>query len=139
MDKETVMSSLVSILNTPDLADLVSRKFLTNKDIPASVKRAIMAVDEEGENELDYVAGGYADIDFTVNLVCYIRSEKNLHSEINDFDKKIKARLGSNKKLNNTAFSSQIRPLTEKEIKGSACLFVRPLRIQYEGVVTDGL
>jgi len=139
MDKEMVITELYSIIESSGLADLVSRKFLTAKDLPAHVKKAIMVLDEEPENDIIYRSGNVGDVDFTVELICYVESEKNLSSEMNEFDKKIKALLGSNRKLNGKAFSSQILPLSDKETRGNGGLFTRPLRIQYEGVVTDGL
>ena len=137
--KEDVIVELHSIIEASGIADLVDRNFLLANDIPAHVKKAIMITDEEPENEIIYTSSGTADVDFTVLLVCHIEVEKNMSSEMNAFDKAIKSLLGSNRKLNGKAFSSQILPSDGKEIQGNAGRFGRPLRIQYEGVVTNGL
>ena len=137
--KEDVIVELHSIIEASGIADLVDRNFLIASDIPANVKKAIMITDEEPENEILYRSSDIADVDFTVLLVCHIETEKNMSSEMNAFDKAIKALLGSNRKLNGKAFSSQLLPSDGKEVQGNAGRFGRPLRIQYEGVVTDGL
>ena len=137
--KEDVMVELHSIIEGSGIADLVDRNFLLAGDIPASVKKAIMITDEEPENDIIYKSSGTADVDFTVLLVCHIETEKNMSSEMNEFDRKLKALLGSNRKLNGKAFSTQILPSDGRAIQGNAGRFGRPLRIQYEGVVTDGL
>ena len=137
--KEDVIDELYSIIEGSGIADLVDRNFLLAGDIPANVKKAIMITDEEPENDIIYKSSGTADVDFTVLLVCHIETEKNMSSEMNNFDRKLKALLGSNRKLNGKAFSSQILPSDGKAIQGNAGRFGRPLRIQYEGVVTDGL
>jgi hypothetical protein len=139
MTKENVIVELHSIIEGSGIADLVDRNFLLESDIPANVKKAIMITDEEPENEINYTSSNTADVDFTVLLVCHIETEKNMSSEMNAFDQELKALLGSNRKLNGKAFSSQILPSDGKEIKGNAGRFGRPLKIQYEGVVTDGL
>ena len=137
--KEDVMVELHSIIEGSGIADLVDRNFLLAGDIPASVKKAIMITDEEPENDIIYKSSGTADVDFTVLLVCHIETEKNMSSEMNEFDRKLKALLGSNRKLNGKAFSTQILPSDGRAIQGNAGRFGRPLRIQYEGVVADGL
>ena len=137
--KEDVIVELHSIIEASGIADLVDRNFLIASDIPANVKKAIMITDEEPENEILYRSSDIADVDFTVLLVCHIETEKNMSSEMNAFDKAIKTLLGSNRKLNGKAFSSQILPSDGREVQGNAGRFGRPLRIQYEGVVTDGL
>jgi hypothetical protein len=137
--KEDVMVELFSIIEGSGIADLVDRNFLLPGDIPAHVKKAIMITDDEPENEIIYRSSNTADVDFTVLLVCHIETEENMTSEMNDFDKALKDLLGSNKKLNGKAFSSQILPSDGREVQGNAGRFGRPLRIQYEGVVTDGL
>jgi hypothetical protein len=137
--KEDVIVELHSIIEGSGIADLVDRNFLLASDIPANVKKAIMITDEEPENEINYTSSNTADVDFTVLLVCHIETEKNMSSEMNAFDQELKALLGSNRKLNGKAFSSQILPSDGREVQGNAGRFGRPLRIQYEGVVTDGL
>jgi hypothetical protein len=137
--KEDVIVELHSIIEGSGIADLVDRNFLLASDIPANVKKAIMITDDEPENEIIYRSSDNADVDFTVLLVCHIETEKNMSSEMNAFDQELKALLGSNRKLNGKAFSSQILPSDGREVQGNAGRFGRPLRIQYEGVVTDGL
>ena len=137
--KEDIIVELHSIIKASGIADLVDRNFLIANDIPANVKKAIMITDDEPENDILYRSSDNADVDFTVLLVCHIETEKNMSSEMNAFDQAIKALLGSNRKLNGKAFSSQILPSDGREVQGNAGRFGRPLRIQYEGVVTDGL
>lgn len=137
--KEDVIVELHSIIEASRIADLVDRNFLAFNDIPANVKKAILIVEGEGENEIIYKSSNNADVDFTVLLDCQVEAIENLSSEMNDFDRAIKDLLGSNRKLNGKAFSSQIQPLEDKEVQGHIGRFRRPLRIQYEGVVTDGL
>jgi hypothetical protein len=137
--KEDVIVELYSIIEGSGIADLVDRNFLLAGDIPSNVKKAIMITDDEPENEIIYRSSDNADVDFTVLLVCHIETEENMSSEMNDFDQELKALLGSNRKLNGKAFSSQILPSDGREVQGNAGRFGRPLRIQYEGVVTDGL
>ena len=137
--KEDIMVELYSIINASGIAQLVDRDFLALSDIPAHVKKAIVISDEEAEDDIRYTTSDFADVEFTVTLICHVETEENMSSEMNAFDKKIKALLGSNRKLNGKAFSSQILPLTGKEARGNAGRFARPLRIQYEGSVTDGL
>ncbi|MCK5610645.1 hypothetical protein KAR91_52720 [Candidatus Pacearchaeota archaeon] len=140
-DKETILEAVESILNASMLADLVDRQFLTKEEIPDSAKKVIIMEDEGPENDINYTSSDFADVDFTVNLWCWVTAEENLASEMNRFDKKIKALFGSNRKINKLAFSSQILPLADKsgtEMKPLG-YFVRPLRIQYEGSVKDGL
>ena len=140
-NKETVIVELFSILNASGLADLVSRDFFTIEEVPATAKKTIIIEDEGAEDDIRYTSSDLADVEFTVTLWCYIESNENLAAEINEFDRKIKALLGSNRKLNGKAYSSQILPLADKsgtELKPWG-YFARPLRIQYEGSVTDGL
>jgi hypothetical protein len=137
--KEDVIVELHSIIEASNIADLVDRDFLEFNDIPANVKKAILIVEGEGENEIIYRSSNNADVDFTVLLDCQVEAEKNISSEMNDFDRAIKDLLGSNRKLNGKAFSSQVQPLEDKEVQGNQGRFRRPLRIIYEGVVTDGL
>jgi hypothetical protein len=139
MDKETIMVEIHSIIESSNLADLVDRNFLSVEEIPDKAKTVIMIGDEGAEDDIRYTSSDLADVEFTVTLLCQVQAEKNLSSEMIEFDRKIKALLGSNRKLNGKAFSSQIIPLTDKEVVGSIGRFARPLRIQYEGVVTDGL
>jgi len=139
MDKETVIVELYSIIEGSGLADLVDRNFLTVEEIPDTAKKVIMIGDEGAEDDIRYNPGGLADVEFTITLLCQVEAQKNISSEMNEFDRKIKALLGSNRKLNGKAYSSQILPLTDKEVVGDKGRFARPLRIQYEGVVTDGL
>ncbi len=139
--KETVIEELFSILSGANFVDLVSREFLTIEEVPAKAKKVIVMEDEGPEDDIRYTSSDFADVDFTVSLWCYIETNENLSTEMNEFDRKIKALLGSNRKLNDKAYSSQILPLTEKS--GTELnpwgYFVRPLRIQYEGSVLDGL
>ena len=140
-DKETILEALESIINASRLADLVDRQFLTVEEIPDNTKKVIIIEDEGPEDDIRYTSSDFADVEFTVTLWCYVDAEENLASEMNKFDKKIKALLGSNRKINNLAFSSTILPLSDKsgtEMKPLG-FFARPLRIQYEGSVKDGL
>ncbi len=137
--KEDVIVELHSIIEASGIADLVTRDFLAQGDIAAHVKKAIIISDEEPENDIIYKSSGTADVDFTVLLICHVETEKNMSSEMNAFDQAIKALIGSNRKLNGKAFSSQILPSDGREVQGNAGRFGRPIRIQYEGVVTDGL
>ena len=137
--KEDVIVALHSIIQSSGIADLVDRNFLEFNDIPASAKKAILIVDSESEDEIIYKSSNNADVDFTILLDCQVLSVKNLSSEMNAFDRAINKLLGSNRKLNGKAFSSQIQALEGKEVQNHIGRFRRPLRIQYEGVVTDGL
>lgn len=139
--KETVIVELFSILNGSGLADFVTRDFFTIEEIPASAKKTIIVEDEGAEDDIRYTSSDFADVEFTVTLWCYVESNENLAAEMNEFDRKIKALLGSNRKLNGKAYSSQILPLADKSGTEQAPwgFFARPLRIQYEGSVTDGL
>jgi hypothetical protein len=139
MDKETVIVELYSIIEASGLADLVDRNFLTVEEIPDTAKKVIMVGDEGAEDDIRYTSGDFADVEFTVTLLCQVQAQKNISSEMIEFDRKIKALLGSNRKLNGKAYSTQILPLTDKEVVGDIGRFARPLIIQYEGVVTDGL
>ena len=139
MDKETVIVELHSIINASGLADLVDRNFLTVEEIADTAKKVIMIGDEGAEDDIRYTSSDFADVEFTVTLLCQVQAQKNISSEMIEFDRKIKALLGSNRKLNGKAYSSQILPLTDKEVVGDIGRFARPIRIQYEGVVTDGL
>lgn len=138
MDKEAIMVELHSIIEASGLADLVDRNFLTVEEIGANNKTAIM-IGDEAEDDIRYTSSDFADVGFTVTLLCQVEATKNISSEMIEFDRKIKALLGSNRKLNGKAYSSQILPLTDKEVMGDIGRFARPIRIQYEGVVTDGL
>ena len=139
--KETVIEELFSIIRSSGLADFVSRDFVTVEEIQARHKKVIILEDEGAEDGIQYTSSDFADVEFTVTLWCYVETNENLSAEMNEFDRKIKALLGSNRKLNGKAFSSQILPLSDKsgtELKPWG-FFARPLRIQYEGSVTDGL
>ncbi|MCK5615536.1 hypothetical protein KAR91_77445 [Candidatus Pacearchaeota archaeon] len=140
-DKETILEELYSIIEASGLADLVDRQFLTLEEVPDNTKKVIIIEDEGPEDDIRYTSSDSADVEFTATLWCYVDAEENLASEMNNFDKAIKALLGSNRKLNGKAFSSQILPLSDKsgtEMKPLG-FFARPIRIQYEGSVTDGL
>jgi hypothetical protein len=137
--KEDVIVELHSIIEASGIADFVTREFISPNDLPANVKKAVMISDDEPENEILYKSSDTADVDFNVLLICHVETEVNMSTVMNAFDKELKALLGSNRKLNGKAFSSQILPHEGREVQGNAGRFARPLRIQYEGVVTDGL
>lgn len=139
--KETVIEELYSILSGASFVDFIDRDFMTPEELPSNAKRSILMEDEGAEDDIRYTSSDFADVEFTVTLWCYVESNENLAAEMNEFDRKIKALLGSNRKLNGKAYSSQILPLADKS--GTEMRpwgrFARPLRIQYEGSVTDGL
>lgn len=137
--KEDVLVELHSIIEASGIADFVSREFTDLGDLASTIKKAVIISDDEPENEILYKSSGTADVDFNVLLICHVETEVNMSSEMNAFDKELKALLGSNRKLNGKAFSSQILPHEGREVQDNAGRFARPLRIQYEGVVTDGL
>lgn len=139
--KEIVIGELYSILNGASFVDLVDRDFMTPEELPSHAKRSILMEDEGAEDDIRYTSSDFADVEFTVTLWCYVDSNENLAAEMNEFDRKIKALLGSNRKLNGKAYSSQVLPLADKSGTESAPwgYFARPLRIQYEGSVPDGL
>ena len=139
MDKKSIILELYSILVSSNVADKVYKDYISEGDIPSTVKKAIMITDIEPEDSIDYTTSGYADVVFTITLLCQVNFISDIFSEMNEFDREIKAVIGNNSKLNGKAFSVQITPSSGKEVLGNLGRFDRPIQIQYEGVVTDGL
>ncbi len=147
-DREQCVASLVTVLQGVETIKKVSRQFKTFDEISdKEFPHVVVEEDESGENEIDYSSSGFGNITFTVNIIGYVNTSKNLATAINDLDKLVKKTLGTDfmdaTGVMQTAglVGFTIRELSEKSGTEANPFgsFVRPIELEYQGQVSEGL
>ena len=153
-DRETSIQSLITVLQAVPELKSVGRQFKTFEEIGnTNFPAIIVEEDDSGEESIDYTSGGFGNVIFTVNIIGYVRASKNLATAINKLDVFIKKTLGTDFIITptHTAEDSVMRSAglegftieTLKEKSGTEFnpfgRFVRPIKLEYQGLVSEGL
>ena len=148
-DKETSITSLVTVLQAVQGIKKVGRQFKTFEEI-ADPLFPYVAVeeDEAGEVSLVYTSGGFVNVTFNVNVIGYVKTSKDLATALNNLDKLVNGALGAdftvapaNSIMRNAGLIGfEILPLTRKtgtEFNPYAA-FTRPVQLEFQGQVSEG-
>jgi hypothetical protein len=149
-DREQSINALITVLNQIDSVKGIGRQFLTFEEVADTLyPYLVVEEDETGEDSIEETTSGFANVTFTVNIIGYVNSSKDLATKINALDKLIKKTLGSDFTASPVSGSIMrnagligftIQPLREKtgtehNPYGS---FVRPVQLEYQGILSEG-
>lgn len=152
-DKEESVIALINVLKgAPEFKD-VGRQFKTFEELSDEEFPQLIVEEDEGEESIIYTSGGFGNVTFIVNIVGYVYDADNIASAINALDKLVKKQLGLDFLITPThpaedsimrvagLIGFKINPLTSKS--GSEMnpygWFVRPIQLEYQGIVSEGL
>lgn len=152
-DKEQSIVSLIEVLKTAPSIKRIGRQFKTFEEISNEDFPQIIVEEDEGERSIIYTSGGFGNVTFIVNILGYVRDDKNLATAINALDKLVKKQLGLDFQITPTHSADdslmrsagligfEIKPLSSKS--GTEMnpygWFVRPIQLEYQGILSEGL
>lgn len=146
--RENCVIALKNVLEQiPNQAGKVSRQFKTLKEI-AGPQFPYILIEDDGNEEIEPLSGGFAHVSFEVNVWGYLKSVKDLSSEINEFDRLIKETVWKDFRnkvsgvlLDAGVQSVEIMPLSQRSGTEMNPLgfFERPFKLFYEPQYINGL
>ena len=145
-DRESCVAALKNVLNETEGIKFVTREFKGIDELAVTQFPAII-IEDDGEEDITYKTGDFADISFGVSIIGYIRSMEDPSTKLNELDKLTKKALGVDF-LDSSGFMMtaglsgfSILPLVERI--GSAiaplALFERTVQLTYESRLSEGL
>lgn len=137
---KTQLQNITEDNGYPVTVKAVRREYLDMKDIPAT-QIPLLVIEDDGEEEILYKTGDFADVLFQVNIRGYVNSIDGLSTPLNVLDVAAKKAIGQDLTLGGNAFSVTILPYTDRSGNETTpfAFFVRPIRITYEGRITQGM
>lgn len=145
-DREQSIVSIVNVLKAVPTIKLVTRQFQHFSKLGKSQFPCVI-VEDDGNEEIEYKSGGYANITFSINLIGYVSDPKTLSTSLNQLDVLVKKTLGADF-LNSTGVMRSagligftVKPLVERSGTESNPYghFIREIELEYEGQLSEGL
>ena len=131
----------ISLANDYDIqVNKVVREMPDIKNL-AKTEFPCLVIEDDGDEEIFWKTGGFADITFIINIIGWVQSRADLSTAMNLLDVAVKKAIGTNKTLGNTVVSMKVLPYIERSGSENAPFgfWVRPVVITYEGLEAEGL